>query len=87
MRSRLSQGQSCHCKIKSRKEGGQTLYIVAVGATDIMLLNLQIKPEGARTEQDIADVFRHARDGGQLLPLRGLKNAILGVAEVGTKRY
>ena len=42
MRSRLSQGQSCHCKIKSRKEDGQTLYIVAGGATDIMLSNVQV---------------------------------------------
>ena len=31
-----------HCKIKSRKEDGQTLNIVAGCATDIMLSNVQI---------------------------------------------
>lgn len=41
IRSRLSQGQICHCKIKSRKEDGQTPNIVAGCATDIMLSNVQ----------------------------------------------
>ena len=41
MRRRLSQGQICHCKIKSRKQDGQTLNIVAGCATDIMLSNVQ----------------------------------------------
>ena len=70
------------------QEGGRPDPVYRRGRRDrYHALERSDQPEGARTEQDIADVFRHARDGGQLLPLRGLKNAILGVAEVGTKRY
>jgi hypothetical protein len=40
-RSRSSQGKFARCKIKTKKEDGDTVNIVAGCATDIMLSNVQ----------------------------------------------
>jgi hypothetical protein len=64
-------GEFARCKIKTKKEDGDTVNIIAGCATDIML-STPVRPQDARAEQDIADVSGHRGYGDQLLRLSDL---------------
>ena len=72
-------GKFARCKIKSRKEDGDTVNIIAGCATDIMLSNVQFSLK--ILEQDITDISRHRGHGDQLSPLSDL--IVVAVDEQG----
>jgi hypothetical protein len=78
-------GKFARCKIKTRKEDGDAVNIIAGCATDIMLSNVQFSLKGPGAEQDIADISGYCGHGDQLLPLSDLITAGSGgaAAEMG----
>ena len=62
-------GKFARCKIKTEKQDGDAVNIVAGCASDIMLSNVTVQPRCGRAEQDIADLSRYRGQGDQLSPL------------------
>ena len=73
-------GKFATCKIKTKKEDGQTVNIIAGCATDIMLSNVQFSLKFLEPNRISADVSGHGGRGDTLRPLSDLSAAGLGSA-------